>query len=84
MPCYITDDEKNYYANLKAREYLEKINILVPTRRFANEILCEILQTWTLDKIKEEGLEEWYINHLSKDGENNPSKMITEILRLYK
>ena len=82
MPCYVSEGERQYYANLEARNILERLNIsycdILP-----NEKLCQICSSLSLNELKEKELEEWYIKHLKKDSEHDPMRFVNEILRLY-
>lgn len=84
MPCCETEAEREYYANLPAKQYLESNNIKVNTSEFPNQKLCELCAEMPLAELRKKDLEQWYLKHLFTDGQREPYRALKEILRLYK
>ncbi len=91
MPC-MTDEPPGYFKVITAREKLNELFGIKSTfwntkydkdKDYIAE-LCKICSRLKLSEIKENNLEEWYLDHLfNEDSRTDKKRVISEILRLY-
>jgi len=84
MPCPVSEEEKSYYANMPAKQYLGVMNVPVRDGDYANRVLCALCSKMSLQELKDNKLENWYLDHLFIDGRCEPQRVLAEILRIYR